>query len=95
MQIQFNNPEYVKQRQEVKPLSLEEMTYAIDIINDMYCKVQTHNLPTIDEINLVQRLIFEYENLKHSNEVKCQCCYKNTTADIDVNYELVNSKTNE
>lgn len=88
--IKFNDPEYAKQRQEVNPLSLEEMQDVVEVLNDM-----CHGFkPTFKRIESIQRMIFEYENLKHSNEVKCQCCYKNTTADIDVNYELVNSKTN-
>lgn len=86
--IVFNSPEYAKQRQEVKPLSLEEMTWLVHALNATAYKVDSQL------VEYLQRLIFEYENLKHSNEVKCQCCYKNTTADIDVNYELVNSKTN-
>lgn len=93
--IVFNNPEYAKQRQEVKPLSLEEMEEAVDFINDsvslFYNKIPEKRLDYLT--GLVQDLIWQFENLLHASVSEpCQCCYKNTTADIDVNYELVSRK---
>jgi hypothetical protein len=87
MSIVFNSKDHVKERQGSKPLSLEEMNDVVESINfyiDNGCFT-----PLMRED--IQRMVFEYENLKHQ-KVICQCCYKNTTTDIDVNYEIVNNK---
>lgn len=98
MSIVFNSKDHVKERQESEPLSLEEMIIVVSYLDECI-RVYNYEFSTrhnnLENSNLVQRLLFDFENLKHASQVKCQCCYKNTTADIDVNYEIVNNKTDE
>ncbi|HYE68029.1 MAG TPA: hypothetical protein VEA58_05415 [Anaerovoracaceae bacterium] len=58
--IDFNsdNPVYVKARQESKPLELEEVHELVSFLD-----TNMKNNPVF--AGLLQRLIFDYENLKH------------------------------
>lgn len=78
--IHFNSPEHIKQRQEVKPLTLEEMKMLINYMN--YNMHYSYNI-------LAQRLIWEYENYKHA-----YMSSRNVTEDIEVIY-TVESKDNK
>ena len=61
--IIFNSPDHVKERANVVPLNAEDMRNAGVVLNTLI-KNATYN-PFDFEIELLQRLIFEYENLKH------------------------------
>lgn len=81
MNIVYNSPEHAKQRQSVKPLSMEEITDCVRYLNE-FCirlKFAQHIVPA-SIIESWQKLIFDYENLAHMRETYPKW--------IDVNYAL-------
>jgi len=62
MPIHFNSPDHVQERANVEPLSLNDMRQLVDELNYL---IEYH----MDQNNaiLAQRLIWEYENLKHAS----------------------------
>lgn len=73
-QLHYNDPEYLKERQNSKPLTFKQAQTAIDLLNKFANK---YNQP------LLQKLIYEYENLRHFKAVNS-----------NVEYEIVESKMN-
>jgi len=60
MSIIFNSPDHVKERANVEPLTLAECEELVKYIN-------IHDHYTTNQFkNCMQRLIWEYENLKHA-----------------------------
>ena len=68
--IHFNDPEYNEQRINVKPLTLEEEKEAIKTINHFMAALEEdHGWVLTEETELIQRLIWNYENLCHFKSV--------------------------
>lgn len=77
--LTINNPEHAKQRAEVKHLTLEEQTEAVNSINNLFKALRFIDNPAVNEIMyqterngglyLLQRLIYKYENYRHFFEV--------------------------
>lgn len=84
MTLSINNPETTQARVKSLPLSLNEMIEATDILN----RLSLGSGLKKDEYELLQRMLHEYENLKHYKSVNC-------TADLNVEYTIVESKMNE
>lgn len=63
--IHFNNPEYAKERQNVKPLTLEQEKNIVAHLNLYFS-----DMPIMQK--KLQRLIWNYENLRarHDMDVK-------------------------
>lgn len=61
MLLKYNDPETVDQRSAVKPLTLEEEEKVINFLNQGFI---LHNLYDA-QIELLQRFIWNYENLNH------------------------------
>lgn len=61
MSIIFNSPDHVKERANVEPLSLTETQSIVDTLNYYF----DERMMQSDTVDLFQRLLFEYENLKH------------------------------
>lgn len=85
-ELVYNNPDFCKQRSEIKPLSEEAVNYVVACINDMI-DTSFKNFTPIEhgEVNLLQAFIWEFENLRHFKAVhegkSCNNC--------EVNYEIV------
>jgi len=60
--IVYNSPEHAKQRQEVEPPPTEHIAALVFVLNQFIPK------NSIDARNMLQRLIFDYENLSHMRE---------------------------
>jgi len=58
--IVYNSAAHAKQRQQVKPLSMEEIQAIVSCLNHTYIP-ESHT----DIREALQRLIFDYENLCH------------------------------
>lgn len=77
--IHYNSPHHIKQRQEAKPLTLDQSEKVIKYLNEsLFNKNKDSN-----EYKLLQRLIYNYENMQHREAVN-----------MHVNYEIVESKMN-
>lgn len=81
MMLSINNPNTTQQRIKSIPLGLPEMLYAVSIMN----KLANNSGLTGQEFDLLQRMLHEYENLKHYKA--CNGC--------NVEYEVVESKMNK
>lgn len=68
--INSNDPEHMKARQNVKPLTMEEEKDLVDEINTMINLSLSNRdwVPGVDTDN-IQRLIYRYENLKNFFEI--------------------------
>lgn len=66
--IQYNNPEYAKERQNVVPLSETDMKWLIKSLNGI--KRYFHDSFNNPIFSKLQQLIWRYENLVHNNEAK-------------------------
>lgn len=80
MALSMNNPKTTQQRIKSIPLGLPEMLDAVSIMN----KLANNSGLTANEFDLLQRMLHEYENLKHYKA--CNGC--------NVEYEIVESKIN-
>lgn len=83
MSIHFNSPEHIKQRQEVKPLTLEEEENIVANLNIFFS-----DMPMMRE--KMQQLLFNYEKYKHA-----YISSRNITSDIEVKYDIVEPKNNK
>lgn len=61
--IHFNTPEGSKERQETKPLTLQEENKVIGILNKLVF--------TIEEEEILQRFVNHYQNLNHHMVSTC------------------------
>lgn len=82
MSLHINSREHLKQRQEVKPLTMEEEEDVIDLLNS--CSLLR------DEEHTIQRLIYLYENYKHFFIIS-----QSKSDNMEVQYEIVESKMND
>ena len=86
-ELVYNNPDFCKQRAESKPLSEDETSFAVGVINTYinYWNMGETDIESIPAIPLIQRFIWEFENLRHFKAVhegkSCNNC--------EVNYEIV------
>jgi len=72
--IHFNDPDYAKQRAEVKPLTLEEEEVVASILNRVCDPILGIEHP---HTHLIQRLIWNYENLSRVGCFEqCKDCHK-------------------
>lgn len=93
MSLHINSREHLKQRQEVKPLTMEEEDIAVDCMNDLIglfkSKYGTRQVYEY-RFKLMQSMLYNYENYKHFFIIS-----QSKTTDMEVQYEIVESKMND
>lgn len=79
-QLHYNEREYLKQRHDSKPLSLEENQIVVQYLNE-----SLFNKPKDTEgYKLLQRFIYNYEKMQYREIINA-----------NVEYEIVESKMND
>lgn len=92
MSLHINSREHLKQRQEVKPLTMEESIIVASYLDECI-RIYNHEFANRhnnkENADLVQRFIYEYENLKHFFIIS-----QRKADNMEVQYETVESKMN-
>lgn len=89
MSLHINSREHLKQRQEVTPLTMEEEEYVLDGLNSVIDFMYRDVNKNMEFKNKLQDLLYNYENLKHFFIIS-----QSKTANMEVQYEIVESKMN-
>jgi len=83
--LNYNSPQHIKQRHESKPLTLKENEQVIEYLNNA-----TFNKSKVSKgYELLQRLIYNYEKMQYREAIS-----QLNTADLEVEYEYIESKIN-
>jgi len=64
MKIVYNSPDHAKQRMEVVPPTMTEIKVAVSMLNQYIPK------PATATADIIQRLIWHYENLEHASQTQ-------------------------
>lgn len=83
--IHINSREHLKQRQEVKPLTMEQEDRVVEILSFKLTPFFSDD----EEQQLLQNFIYLYENYKHFFIIT-----QSKADNMEVQYEIVKSKMN-